>query len=80
MSEEANSEGLPDFTCPPINKLQRILRQLTWRASQGEEKHKTAAWKLLSEGLALLETVRSENTQLRKAYKKISREDPCSKR
>ena len=72
-------DDLPDLTCPPINNLQRIIRQLTWRASQGEEKHKLAAWKLLAEGLQILETIRDENAQLRKAYKKISRGEPCSK-
>ncbi len=41
-----------------INEAQRVMRQITWRASQGEEQHKVAAWKLLEKGLAALERVR----------------------
>ena len=58
----------PDWTCPEINKAQRIMRQLTWRASQGAAEHKSVAWKLLRSGLEVLEQVRAENALMRTAY------------
>lgn len=55
----------PGFTCPKINKAQRAMRRLAWRARHGR---KDDVSEVLAEGLDLLEEVREENRQMRSAY------------
>ena len=55
----------PGLTCPKINKAQRAMRRLAWRARHGRTDDVS---EVLSEGLAFLEEVREENRQMRSAY------------
>ena len=56
----------PGHTCPNIDKAQRSMRRLAWRARHPERAGDTS--EVLAEGLALLESVRAENAAMRKAY------------
>jgi hypothetical protein len=56
----------PGYTCPNIDKAQRAMRRLAWRARHPERAGGTS--EVLAQGLALLEAVRAENAQMRKAY------------
>lgn len=56
----------PGHTCPNINKAQRSMRRLAWRARNPDRADDVSV--VLSEGLALLEEVRAENAAMRKAY------------
>jgi hypothetical protein len=56
----------PGHTCPTIDKAQRSMRRLAWRARHPERAADTS--EVLAEGLALLESVRAENAAMRKAY------------
>lgn len=58
----------PGHTCPAIDSAQRAMRQLAWRANNPDRTMRKDTQVLLEEGLALLEEVRSENAQMRKAY------------
>jgi hypothetical protein len=56
----------PGHTCPTIDKAQRSMRRLAWRARHPERAGDTS--EVLAEGLVLLESVRAENAAMRKAY------------
>lgn len=56
----------PPATCPNIDKTQRAMRRLHWRIRHGDGRNDEDA--VLREGLALLEKVRSENAEMRKAF------------
>ena len=60
----------PGHTCPEIDRAQHVLRQLAWRIRNRPADffpaEEVAA--LLREGLAVLETVREENTAMREAH------------
>lgn len=58
----------PGHTCPAINKVQHVLRQIIWRMDNPDRQTRQDARDLLVDGLALLEQVRSENAQMRSAY------------
>jgi hypothetical protein len=58
----------PGHTCPAINGVQRVLRQIIWRMDNPDRQTRQDARDLLVEGLALLEAVRKENMQLRASY------------
>lgn len=60
------SDRPPGYTCPTIDKAQRAMRRLAWRARNPERASDVSD--VLSEGLALLETVRTENAAMRKAF------------
>jgi hypothetical protein len=57
---------LPGHTCLAIDKAQRAMRRLAWRARNPDRASDVI--EVLAEGLALLEQVRSENAEMRKAY------------
>lgn len=59
---------VPGFTCPTIDKAQRVLRRLAWRVRNRPETSEDEVSVLLAQGLALLETVREDNKQMRAAY------------
>jgi len=61
----------PGHTCPNIDKAQRQLRRLAWRARNNV---KGDVSEVLAEGLRLLEEVRQENAQMRAAYYDIREE------
>jgi len=65
---------LPGHTCPAINRVQRVLRQVIWRMDNPNRATRQDARELLCEGLAALEQVRAENTQIRAAYYIIKKE------
>lgn len=56
----------PALTCPNIDKTQRAMRRLHWRIRHGDGRNDENA--VLREGLELLEKVRSENAEMRKAF------------
>ena len=56
----------PGHTCPTIDKAQRAMRRLAWRARNPDRAGDVSD--VLSEGLTLLESVRAENAAMRKAY------------
>ena len=56
----------PGYTCPNIDKAQRSMRRLAWRARNPDRAGDVSD--VLSEGLALLEKVRAENAAMRKAF------------
>ena len=62
----------PGFTCPQIDKAQRVMRRLAWRVKNRPEAPEDEVSRLLSEGLAYLEVVREENKQMRAAYHRIA--------
>lgn len=59
----------PAATCPNIDKTQRALRRLHWRIRHGDGRNDEDA--VLREGLDLLEKVRSENAEMRKAFSEM---------
>jgi len=59
---------VPGYTCPTIDKAQRVLRRLAWRVKNRPETPEDEVQQLLAQGLALLETVREDNKQMRAAY------------
>ena len=61
----------PGHTCPNIDKAQRQMRRLAWRARNNV---KGDVSEVLAEGLRLLEEVRQENAQMRAAYYDIKEE------
>jgi hypothetical protein len=61
-------EKPPGHTCPAINQVQHILRQIVWRMDNPDRQTRQDARDLLVEGLAALEQVRTENAQMRSAY------------
>lgn len=62
----------PGHTCPNIDKAQRQMRRLAWRARNYGAKGDVS--EVLAEGLRLLEEVRQENAQMRAAYYDIREE------
>jgi len=56
----------PGITCPNIDKVQRGLRRLHWRARNPGKKDD--ANEILRDSLILLEKVRAENAKMRKAF------------
>lgn len=58
----------PGHTCPAIDGVQHVLRQIIWRMDNPDRQTRQDARDLLVEGLALLEQVRAENRQMREAY------------
>ncbi len=58
----------PGFTCPNIDKAQRVMRRLAWRVKNRPESPEDEVSALLKEGLLLLEQVREENKQMRQAF------------
>jgi hypothetical protein len=58
----------PGHTCPAIDGVQHVLRQIIWRMDNPDRQTRQDARDLLCEGLALLEQVRTENGQMRAAY------------
>lgn len=55
----------PGATCPKIDAVQKSLRRLHWRVKHPDHGGEDD---VLKQGLALLEEVREENRQMRKAY------------
>lgn len=60
---------VPGWTCPAIDKAQRVMRRLAWRVKNRPEAPEDEVQALLREGLAYLETVREENKQMRRAVR-----------
>lgn len=58
----------PGFTCPNIDKAQRVMRRLAWRVKNRPEAPEDEVNTLIREGLLLLEQVREENKQMRQAF------------
>lgn len=63
----------PGHTCPAIDKVQHILRQIVWRMDNPDKQTRQDARDLLVEGLAYLETVRAENRQMRAAHAEMAK-------
>ena len=63
----------PGFTCPAIDKAQRVMRRLAWRVKNRPETPEDEVQALLREGLRHLETVRTENRQMREAFRQKRR-------
>lgn len=62
----------PGFTCPYIDGAVSALRRLHWRAKnepRGDEDE------ILQEGIRLLERIRSDNRQMRAAWRSAVEED-----
>ena len=69
----------PGHTCPAIDGLQHILRQMIWRMDNPDRPTRQSMRDLYCDGLALLERVRAENAEMRAAYysmKKTQKETP----
>lgn len=64
----------PGHTCPAIDDAQSMLRKLAWRANHPDHVSDIKIEELLKHGLAALERVREENTQMREAYWTLKRE------
>lgn len=80
LAEEAREEAHsteeikpPGHTCPAIDKVQHVLRQIIWRMDNPDRQTRQDARDLLVEGLAHLETVRSENRQMRAAHAEMAK-------
>lgn len=58
----------PGHTCPKIDSAQRVMRRLAWRVRNRPEAPEDEVSALLREGLQLLEDVREENRQMRRAF------------
>ena len=56
----------PGHTCLTLDKTQRALRRLAWRARNPDRAGDVS--EVLAEGLGLLEQVREENRKMRAAY------------
>lgn len=57
----------PGHTCPAIDRAQSAMRKLAWRVLHPEHDG-VSVGEVLAKGLADLEQVREENTQMRAAY------------
>ena len=66
-------EKPPGHTCPAIDKVQHVLRQIVWRMDNPDKQTRQDARDLLVEGLALLEQVRTENRQMRSAHAEMQK-------
>ena len=66
-------EEPPCHTCPAIDKVQHVLRQIVWRMDNPDKQTRQDARDLLVEGLALLEQVRTENRQMRSAHAEMQK-------
>jgi hypothetical protein len=85
LSEEAREEAIkltdddegpvepPGHTCFEIDRAQRVMRQLVWRANNPGRALKKDTAALLAEGLGYLEAVRDENKQMRAAHAHATR-------
>lgn len=81
LGEEAREEAIklvddvepPGHTCPEIDRAQRVMRQLAWRANNPNRAAKKDTATLLKEGLEALEAVREENKQMRAAHADLAR-------
>ncbi len=83
LAEEAREEAAkgfdpteekpPGHTCPAIDKVQHVLRQIVWRMDNPDKQTRQDARDLLVEGLALLEQVRTENRQMRSAHAEMQK-------
>lgn len=60
----------PGWTCPAIDKAQRVMRRLAWRVKNRPDALEDEVNALLAEGLRALEIVRDENKQMRRACRK----------
>lgn len=58
----------PGHTCPAIDRAQSLLRRIAWRVRHRPECTEDEVQVLLAEGLAVLEQVRRENSEMRAAY------------
>lgn len=63
----------PGHTCPAIDKVQHVLRQIVWRMDNPDKQTRQDARDLLVDGLALLEQVRTENRQMRSAHAEMQK-------
>lgn len=70
---EPSDVGVPGHTCPAIDKVQRILRQLVWRMDNPDRETRQTVRDLVSAGIAHLETVRTENKQMRQAHAEMQK-------
>jgi hypothetical protein len=59
----------PGWTCPAIDKAQRVMRRLAWRVKNRPETPEDELKRLLIEGMYWLEQVRAENKQMRLAFR-----------
>jgi hypothetical protein len=87
LAEEAREEAIklvddepvgppvepPGHTCFEIDRAQRVMRQLVWRANNPGRALKKDTTALLNEGLEALEAVREENKQMRAAHARATR-------
>lgn len=64
---------VPGHTCPAIDKVQRILRQLVWRMDNPDRETRQTVRDLVVAGIAHLETVRTENKQMRQAHAEMQK-------
>ena len=71
--EGEGDEKPPGHTCPAIDGVQHVLRQIIWRMDNPDKPTRQDARDLLVEGLALLEQVRKENRQMRSAHAALQR-------
>lgn len=63
----------PGHTCPNIDKAQKQMRRLAWRARLKYGGYHDVD-EVLQKGLKALEEVREENAQMRSAYYEIKKE------
>lgn len=70
---EPSDVGVPGHTCPAIDKVQRILRQLVWRMDNPDRETRQTVRDLVTAGIAHLETVRTENKQMRQAHAEMQK-------
>lgn len=70
---EPGDTGVPAHTCPAIDKVQHVLRQIVWRMDNPDKQTRQDARDLLVQGLALLEQVRAENRQMRAAHAEMQK-------
>lgn len=71
---EPSDAGVPGHTCPAIDKVQRILRQLVWRMDNPDKQTRQTVRDLVSAGIAHLETVREENKQMRASHAEMTKQ------
>ena len=70
---EMGDTRVPGHTCPAIDKVQRILRQLVWRMDNPDRETRQTVRDLVVAGIAHLETVRAENKQMRQAHAEMQK-------
>jgi hypothetical protein len=73
LTDDAEPVEPPGHTCFEIDRAQRVMRQLVWRANNPGRALKKDTTALLAEGLAYLEAVREENKQMRAAHAHATR-------